>query len=156
MTARGRRPRDVTVRDNFLSRSLSANCCELYASLHNRFRLEVRILFYPMRTSKLAAWVTLIIAGMRWWAGRGREYRRREARGSGAQPLWGPGAKPRRGVRGRSPPPPPLSRNELKMFHKQILSRNEAWFVKIRRQMTTEKEFRRKQSVADYSVRLCI
>ena len=43
-----------------------------------------------------------------------------------------------------------LSRNELKMFHEQILSRNEAWFVKIRKQMTTEKK---KQ---DDSVRLCI
>ena len=55
MTARGRRPRDVTVRDNFQSRSPLAKCCELYASLHDRFRLEVRILFYPMRTWKLAA-----------------------------------------------------------------------------------------------------
>ena len=50
MTARGRTPRDVNVRDNFQSRSPSAKCCELYASLHDRFRLEVRILFYPMRT----------------------------------------------------------------------------------------------------------
>ena len=112
MTARGRKPRVVNVRDNFQSRSPSTKCCELYASLHDRFRLEVRILFYPMRTLKLVTWVTLIIAGTRGWAGRG---------------------KPRRGVRGRSPR---LSRNELKMFHKQILSRNEAWFVKIRRQMT--------------------
>ena len=55
MMARGRRPRDVTVRDNFQSRSPLAKCCELHASLHDRFRLEVRILFYPMRTSKLAA-----------------------------------------------------------------------------------------------------
>ena len=31
-----------------------------------------------------------------------------------------------------------LSPNELQMFHEQILSRNEAWFVKIRKQMTTE------------------
>ena len=103
MTARGRRPRDVNVRDNFQSRSPSAKCCGLYASLHDRFRLEVRILFYPMSISKLAAWVTLIIAGMRWCAGWGREYKWREARGSGAQPLWGPGAKPRRGVRGAEP-----------------------------------------------------
>ena len=76
MKARGRRPRVVTVRDNFQSRSPSAKCCELYASLHDRFRLEVRILFYPMRTLKLAAWVTLIITGIRW----------REAGGSGAPP----------------------------------------------------------------------
>ena len=48
MTAR------LTVPDNFQSRSPSAKCCELYASLHDRFRLEVRILFYPMRTLKLA------------------------------------------------------------------------------------------------------
>ena len=60
---------------------------------------------------------------------------------------WGPGRSPG-GVQGRSPGgglgggggAPRLSRNELKMFHKQILSRNEAWFVKIRRQMTTEKK----------------
>ena len=103
MTAWSRRPRDVTVRDNFQSRSPSAKCCELYASLHDRFRLEVRILFYPMRTLKLAAWVTLMIAGMPRWAGRGREYRWRETRRSGAQPRWGPGAKPRRGTGGRSP-----------------------------------------------------
>ena len=51
--------------------------------------------------------MTLIIAGMRWWAGRGREYRWREARGSG-------GEVPARGS------------NELKIFHKQIFSRNEA------------------------------
>ena len=43
------------VRDNFQSRSPSAKCCELYASLYDRCRLEVRILFYPMSTSKLAA-----------------------------------------------------------------------------------------------------
>ena len=70
---------------------------------------------------------------MRRWAGRGREYRWREARRSEAQPRWGPGAKPRRGV-------PRLPRNELKMFHNQILSRNEAWFVKISRQMTDYNE----------------
>ena len=40
---RGRRPRILTARDNFQSRSPSAKCCELYASLHDRFRLEVRI-----------------------------------------------------------------------------------------------------------------
>ena len=51
---RGRRPRILTARDNFQSQSPSAKCCELYASLHDRFRLEVRILFYPMRTLKLA------------------------------------------------------------------------------------------------------
>ena len=33
-----------------------------------------------------------------------------------------------------------FSRNELKMFHAQILSRNEAWFLNIRKQMTTEKK----------------
>ena len=60
---RGRRPRILTARDNFQSRSPSAECCqlyvakccELYASLHDRFHLEVRILFYPMRTWKLSA-----------------------------------------------------------------------------------------------------
>ena len=122
---RGRRLSILTRRDKFQSRSPSTKCCELYASLHDRFRLEVRILFYPMRTWKLAAWVTSIIAGMRWWAGRGREYRWREAHGSGAQPRWSP---------------PLLSGNELKMFHEQILSRNGAWFVKIRKQMKTEKK----------------
>ena len=34
-------PRFVTVRDNFHSRSPSAKCCEFYANLHDRFRLEV-------------------------------------------------------------------------------------------------------------------
>ena len=38
--------------------------------------------------------MTLIIAGMWRWAGRGREYRWWEARGSVAQLRWGPGAKP--------------------------------------------------------------
>ena len=52
---RGRTPTILTARDNFQSRSPSAKCCELYASLHDRFRLEVRILFYPMRTFKLAS-----------------------------------------------------------------------------------------------------
>ena len=58
----------------------------------------------------------------------------------GAGARRGPGAKPRRGVPPDCPPPgepPRLSRNELKMFHGQILSRNEAWFVKIRKEMTT-------------------
>ena len=39
------------------------------------------------------------------------------------------------GVQGRSPDAagaPGLSRNELKMFHEQIVSRNEAWFMKIK------------------------
>ena len=64
--SRGRRPRILTAWES-KSRSPSAKCCELYyANLHDRFRLEVRILFYPMSTSKLAVWVTLIIAGMRW------------------------------------------------------------------------------------------
>ena len=52
---RGRRPRILIARDNFQSRSPSAKCCEHYASLHDRFRLEVRILFYPMRIWTLAA-----------------------------------------------------------------------------------------------------
>ena len=52
---RRHRPRFLTARDNAQSRSPSAKCCELYVSLHDRFRLEVRILFYPMRTWKLAA-----------------------------------------------------------------------------------------------------
>ena len=99
-SVRARRPRVVTVRDKFQSRSPTAECCELYASLHDRFHLEVRILYYPRRTLKLAARVTLIIAGMRRWAGRGREYSWREAQGSGEQPQWGPGAKPRRGAWG--------------------------------------------------------
>ena len=96
---RGCRSRILTAPDNFQSWSPSAKWCELYATLHDRFRLEVRTLFYPMRTLKLAAWVTLIIAGIRWCAGRGREYRWRAARGSGAQPRRG---VPRRG--GAEPP----------------------------------------------------
>ena len=39
---RGHRPRILTARDNFQSQSPSAKCCELYASLHDRFCLEVR------------------------------------------------------------------------------------------------------------------
>ena len=60
--------------------------------------------------------MTLIIAGMRCWAGRGRGYRWRAVRGSrGKASAGGPeGGAPRR------------SRNGLKMFHKQILSQNEA------------------------------
>ena len=56
----------------------------------------------------------------------------------GASPVGSRGEAPARaGGGGRAPR---LSRKELKMFHKQILSRNEAWFVKIRRQMTTERK----------------
>ena len=135
ITARGRRM--STVRDNFQSRSPSAKSCELYASLHDRFRLEVRILFYSMRTWKLAAWVTLIIAGMQWWAGRRREHRWWEAQGSGRSPSGVQGRSSGGGFGGRAPR---LSRIETKMFRKQVLSRNEAWFVKIRRQITTEKK----------------
>ena len=109
------RARVLIVRDNAQSRSPSAKCCELYASLYDRFRFEVRILFYPIRTWKWAAWVTRIIAGMRVVS----------RAGEGVQ------VDGRAGVRGA------LSRNELKMFREQILSRNEAWFVKIRKQMTT-------------------
>ena len=96
---RGRRPRILTTRDNVQLRSPSAKCCELYSSLHDRFRLEVRILFYPMRTWKLAAWVTLIIAGMRLVGGRGEGVQVEAGAVAEAQPRWGPGAKPRRGVR---------------------------------------------------------
>ena len=88
-----------------------------------------------------------------------------ERDGDGVQMEGGAGARgeaPAGGSGGGAPAggsgggTPRLSRNELKMFHKQILSRNEAWFVKIRRQMTTEKKFLRQQFVADDSVRLCI
>ena len=58
--------------------------CEFYVNLHDRFRLEVRILFYPMRTWKLAAWVTAIIAGMRVVGGTGE----------GVQVEGGAGAEP--------------------------------------------------------------
>ena len=64
---------------------------------------------------------------------------------TGAGTRGGPGRSPSR-VQGRSPDGGAgggggrLSRNELKMFHEQILSRNEACFVKIRKQMTTEKK----------------
>ena len=118
-------------RDNVQSRSSSAKCCELYASLHDRFRLEVRMLFYPMRTWKFAAWVPLIIADMRVVGGMG----------DGVQVEGGAG------VRGAAPVgcgAPRLSRNEVKMFHEQILSRNEAWLVKIRKQMIIEKKNNKK------------
>ena len=36
------------MRDNFQSRSPSAKYCELYARLHDRFRLEVRIRVYEV------------------------------------------------------------------------------------------------------------
>ena len=48
----------------------------------------------------------------------------------------GPGRNPGGGSGSGAPR---QSRNELKMFHEQIVSRNEALFVKIRKQMTTEK-----------------
>ena len=87
-------------------RSPSVKYCELYASLHDRFRLEVRKLFYPMRTWTLAAWATKIIASMRVVGGAG----------DGVQ------VESRVVVRGAAPAGG--SRNELKMFHEQILSRN--------------------------------
>ena len=77
------------------------------------------------RTWKLAAWVTLIIAGMRVVGGPGAGGA--AARGAAAV-----------GFRGEAPAGG--SRNELKMFREQNLSRNEAWFVKIRKQMSTEKQ----------------
>ena len=119
---RGHKPMILNAQDNVHSRTPSTKCCKLYASLHDRFRLEVRILFYPMRTWKLAAWMTLIIAGMRVVGGTGE----------GVQVEGGAG------VRGAAPAEG--SRKKLKMFHEQILSRNEAWFVKIRKEMTTEKK----------------
>ena len=112
------RPNAEIARDNAQSRSPSVKCCELYGSSHDRFRLEVRILFYPMRTWKLATWVTEIIAGMRVVAGA----------------LEGVQVEGRAGDRGAAPR---LRRNELKMFHERILLRNEAWFMKIRKQMIT-------------------
>ena len=122
-------------RDNLQSRSPSAKCCELYASLHDRFRLEVRILFHPMRTWKLAAWVTLIIDGMRVVGGTGEGVQAEGGAGvRGAAPVGSRGEAPAGGPGGG---PLRLSRNELKMFHEQILSQNKAWFMKIRKQMTT-------------------
>ena len=134
---RGRRPSILTARDNVQSLSPSAKCYELYASFYDRFRLEVRILFYSMRTWKCVAWVTSIIAGMRVVGGTGQG-----VQVEGGAGVWGAALV---GSRGEAPAgsgggAPWLSRNELKMFHEQILSRNEAWFVKIREQMTTEKK----------------
>ena len=100
-----------------------------YASLHERFRLEVRILFYPMRTWKIGG---LSDFNYCWHAGDGRN----GGGSTGGGRRGGPGRSPS-GVQRRSPR---LSWNETKMFHKQILSRNEAWFVKIRKQMTTEQK----------------
>ena len=120
-------------RDNAQSRLPSAKCCELYASLHDRFRLEVRILFYSMRTWKLAAWVTAIIAGMQVAGGTGKVVKvEGDAGVRGAAPVGSRGEAPA-GRPGAEPPR--LSRNELKMLHEQIVSRNEAWFVKIRKRI---------------------
>ena len=58
-----------------------------------------------------------------WWhAGGGRD----GGGSTGGGRRGGPG-RSSGGVQGR------LSWNKLKMFHEQILSRNEAWFVKIRK-----------------------
>ena len=75
-----------------------------FASLHDRFRLEVCILFYPIRTWKLAAWAIAIITGMQVVGGAGEEVRLEGRAGSGAQPRWSLGVKPRRGVQGAEPP----------------------------------------------------
>ena len=61
----GRRPRILTARDNVQSRSPSAKCCELYASLHERFRLEVRILFYITPCVKCGRRVRVCSTGRR-------------------------------------------------------------------------------------------
>ena len=137
MRTRDRRPRILTARDNAQSRSPSAKCFE--------FLREFRWPLSPRSVYTILPDEDIEIGGLSdcsycWNAGggrRGREYRWREARGSGAQPRWGPGAMPQRGIGGGAPR---LSRSELKMFHEQILSQNEAWFVKIRKQMTTEKK----------------
>ena len=82
--------------------------------------------------------MTAIIAGMRVVGGVGEGVQVLGRAGArGAAPVGSRGEAltgGRVGGGGR------LSRNELKMFHEQILSRNEACFVKIRKQMTTEKK----------------
>ena len=67
----------------------------------------------------------------------GREYRWREARGSGAKPRWGPGAKPRRGAKGAEPPD--CHETNLKCFITKFC-REMRHDVKIRRQMTDYNE----------------
>ena len=120
-------PREITLSRDHLRRS-AANftrvCMTAFAS---------RYVYYFTRWGRgnwrleWLQWVSLVSCG--WWAGRGREYRWREARGSGRSPSGVQGRSSCRGFGGRAPR---LSRNELKMFYAQILSRNEAGFVKIR------------------------
>ena len=57
------------------------------------------------------------------------------ATGEGVQVEGGAGVRGAGPVGGAGGGAPRPSRNELQMFHKKILSRNETWFVKIRRQM---------------------
>ena len=128
---RGLSPREITLsRDHFLpsAANFTRVCMTAFTS---------RCVYYFTRWGHgnwQLEWLQLLLAcGL--WAGRGREYRWREARGLG---------RSLGGVQGRSPGggAPQLSRDELKVFHEQILSRNKAWFVKIRKQMTTEKKTR--------------
>ena len=96
-----------------------------------------------------------------WHAGGGQD----RGGSTGGRRRGGPGRSPGRvqrrsagAAQGRSPNgagASGLSRNELKMFHEQIMSRNEACFVKMRNQIFSPPGFRRQQSVADDSVRLC-
>ena len=147
---RGRRPRILTARESnrprewrpeTVGRGLSP--CEITFS-RNHFRPSAanftrvcmtafasRCVYYFIRWGHWnwrLEWLQLLLA----CGGR------RDGRGStcGGR-RGGPGRSlPRRGGGGGGGRP---SRNVLKMFHKQFSSRNEAWFVKLRRQMTTEK-----------------
>ena len=119
-------------------------------------------------------WLQFIIAGMRVVGGAGTaEQVEGRAEVRGATLVGFRGEAPAGGPEGGAPRMP---WNELKMFHEPILSRNETWFVKIRKQMTTARArvhthththththllvslpgFRWQQLVGDDSVRLCI
>ena len=104
-------------RDNAQSRSPSAKCCELHARLHDRFRFEAGA--YTILSDEDMEIGSLSDCNHCWLAGGGWGGGGSTGGGMGGSPGRSPGG----GCGRRSPR---LSRNELKSFHEQILSRNEA------------------------------
>ena len=109
---RGRRPRILTARDNFQSRSPSAKCCEFTRVCMTAF--ASRCVYYFIRWGHWNWWLEWLHLLLACGGGRDGGGRRMEARGSGAQLRWGPGAKPQRAV--REAEPPECHETDLKCF----------------------------------------
>ena len=101
---RGFSPREKVIEYGLSPRSVAITFDQVLRTLREfTWPLLPRGAYTIVRDAVLLEWLQLL-PSCGWWAGRKREYRLRDARGSGAQPRWSTGVTTRRGVRGAPPP----------------------------------------------------